>query len=85
MIAKAIYILCAVTSLFCFVVLFRGYRRVRTRMLAWSSASFLAFAVSNLLLVVDLILLPDVDLLLLRNLVTLIGVLLLLCGLISCA
>jgi len=83
MIAKAIYILCAVTSLFCFVLLFRGYLRMRTRILAWSSAAFLALAVSNVLLVLDLLILPHVDLLIIRNVVTFAGVLLLLCGLIS--
>lgn len=83
MIAKAIYILCACTSLFCFVLLLRGYLRMRTRILAWSCAGFLAFAVSNVLLVVDLLVLPAFDLLLFRNAATLAGVVLLLCGLIS--
>jgi len=83
MIAKAIYVLCAITSLFCFVLLLRGYVRMRTRVLAWSSAGFLAFAIANILLVVDLIFLPQIDLLLVRNVATLAGVVLLLCGLIS--
>ncbi len=83
MIAKSIYILCAITSLFCFVLLIRGYWRMRTRILLWSSAAFLAFTLSNFILVIDLVVLPQVDLLALRNAVTLIGVLLLLFGLIG--
>lgn len=80
---KAIYVLCAITSLFCFLLLFRGYLRSRTQVLLLSSASFFVFAFANALLVVDIVLLPNVDLLLLRNSVTLIGVALLLWGLIT--
>lgn len=83
MIAKAIYILCAITSLFCFVLLLRGYLRMKTRILLWSSAAFLALTLSNLLLVADLVFLPEIDLLVVRNTCTLLGVLLLLCGLIT--
>lgn len=83
MIAKSIYALCAVTSLFCFVLLLRGYWRMRTRILLWSSAAFFALTLSNFLLVVDLVFLPEIDLSFLRNAVTLIGVVLLLFGLIG--
>lgn len=83
MIAKVIYVLCALTSLFCFAMLFRGYLRHRTGILLSSSVAFLAFAAANVLLVVDLLLLPDVDLLILRNAVTLLGVVLLVWGLIA--
>lgn len=83
MIAKVIYCLCSVTSLFCFVALLRGYRRYRTRILLVTSAGFLAFALANGILVVDLIFLPDLSLLLLRNVVTLLGILLLIWGSIS--
>jgi uncharacterized membrane protein required for colicin V production len=81
MTAEAIYLLCAATSCFCFVLLLRGYLRNRTSLLLWSSAAFLAFTLANVLLVIDLILLPDVDLTLYRNGITLIGLVLLLCGL----
>jgi hypothetical protein len=81
MIAKLIYGLCAVTSLFCFVMLWRGFLRRRLQLLLWSSAAFFAFTVANILLVVDLIFLPATDLSLLRSCVTLVGVLLLLIGL----
>ncbi len=82
MAAEVIYLLCAATSLFCFLLLFRGYWRTRTRLLLWSSTGFLAFTIANVLLVADLMFFPSVDLLLWRNLATLIGLILLLAGLI---
>lgn len=81
MTAEVIYVLCAATSLFCFALLFRAYFRTKSRALLWSSAGFLAFMAANLLLVLDLVLLPKIDLSLLRSCVTLVGVVLLLCGL----
>lgn len=82
MTAEVIYVLCAATSLFCFVLLFRGFVRTRARLLLWSSAAFLAFTVTNILLVLDLIFLPQADLSLYRNAVTLFGIAVLIYGLI---
>lgn len=82
MTAEVIYILCAATSLFCFVLLFRGFLRTRAALLLWSAVAFLAFTVTNILLVLDLIFLPRIDLSLYRNAVTLFGVALLIYGLI---
>jgi hypothetical protein len=79
---EAIYVLCAATSFFCFVLLLRGYVRSGARLLLWSSAAFLAFTASNVLLVFDLIVLPKVDLSLYRTMATLAGLVLLICGLI---
>ncbi|HVU34678.1 MAG TPA: DUF5985 family protein [Opitutaceae bacterium] len=81
MIAELIYVLCAATSFACFVLLLRGYRRTRSRLLLWGSASFLAFTVANILLVIDRVVLPEVDLELYREISTFIAVALLLCGL----
>jgi hypothetical protein len=83
MIAESIYVLCAVTSLFCFVLLFRGYLRVRTRILFFGAVSFLLFSIGNVVLVADLIFLPQVNLLPTRNVITLLAVALLAWGLIS--
>jgi hypothetical protein len=77
-----VYLLCAVTSWACAVLLLRAYRRQGTRLLLWSGAAFCAFGVGNIFLFVDLVLVPTVDLSLLRNGVTLVGVCLLLWGLI---
>ena len=80
---QIVYVLCALTSLTCTVLLWRGYRRTRVRLLFWSGAAFFSFTLSNLLLVLDLAILgPDYDLSLLRGVPTLAGVLLLLYGLI---
>jgi hypothetical protein len=80
--AEAIYILCAATSLACTVLLWRGYRRSHARFLLWSSLCFLCLAANNVLLFVDLVLLPDRDLSAARSFSALAGLLLLLYGLI---
>ena len=81
--AYLVYILCAVTSLTVTYLLANAYRRSRTGLLFWSAVAFLAFSVTNILLFIDLALVPSVDLALLRNSVTLVGVILLLYGLIK--
>ncbi|HEY6035932.1 MAG TPA: DUF5985 family protein [Kofleriaceae bacterium] len=80
--AEAVYILCALTSLFCAALLIRGYRAQRTRLLLWSSLCFIGLAISNAILVVDLILLPQVDLAIPRTIAAAVAMLLLLVGLI---
>jgi hypothetical protein len=83
MVAMLVYILCAATSGFCAFLLLRHYMRSRAQLLFWSGICFVCLALSNVLLFVDLVLLPSVDLSLYRNLVTLFGLGLLLYGLIS--
>lgn len=80
--AEAVYLMCAFTSLLCAGMLFRSYRRMRLRLLFWSSACFACIALTNVLLFVDLALVPGADLSLLRNGLTLTGLLMLLYGLI---
>jgi hypothetical protein len=77
-----VYILCAVTSLCCAGLLARQYNRRGGRLLLWSSASFACFAASNLVLFVDLVLVPNMDLTLYRTAITLTAVILMLAGLI---
>jgi hypothetical protein len=69
----AVYILCFLTSGACAWLLGRSYRRSRTPLLLWSSVSFVFLAINNLLLVLDLVVLPspEVDLRLPRILVAL--------------
>lgn len=77
----AVYLLCAATSICCLVLLIRSYLSARSRLLLWSALSFVGFALSNLLVFVDLILLPtEVDLLPLRNATTLAAIAVLLYG-----
>lgn len=66
MMGEAVYVLCMLTSLFCAFLLFRSYRAQRSRLLLWSTLCFVGLAISNALLVVDMIFLPDVDLRMLR-------------------
>lgn len=80
--ADAVYLLCAVTSLACAVLLLRGYVRSRVRLLLWSSLCFVGLTLNNVLLVVDFIILPEGDLSLLRNLPALVGLALLVFGLV---
>lgn len=58
----AVYLLCLLTSVGCAALLVRSWRRTRTRLLLWSALCFVLLAVNNLLLVVDLMVLPDVNL-----------------------
>lgn len=83
MIPILVYILCAITSGVCAYLLLRHYQRTAAKLLLWSGLCFICFGVSNVLLFVDLILLPNVDLSLLRNFITLAGLAILLYGMIS--
>jgi hypothetical protein len=78
--AESVYVLCGLTSLFCAGLLIRSFRARRTRLLLWSSLCFVGLALNNLLLVVDLLVVPDIDLSALRASVAAIAVALLLIG-----
>jgi uncharacterized protein DUF5985 len=80
--ATSVYILCTVTSAFCAALLFREYRRSSARLLLWSSLSFMAWALNNALVFMDLVMLPDVDLLIIRTSASLVAVSLMLYGLV---
>lgn len=82
MIANLVYTLCALTCWVCAGLLLRTYFARRSRLLLWSGLAFCFFGVANILLCVDLLILPDVDLRLLRHGTTLCGVALLLRGLV---
>ena len=80
--AEAIYLLCAATSLAAAVLLFRMWRVRGTRLLLWSCLCFGGLAVNNILLFIDLVVVPDVDLMLVRTATVVASVLLLLFGLV---
>ena len=65
--AAVVYVLCAATSLLCAALLLRGWARSRSSLLLWSGVCFLWFAANNVLLFVDLEIVPDVDLSLARS------------------
>jgi hypothetical protein len=66
------------TSFSCTVLLFRGYRRRRIRLLMWSSICFLGLTVNNVALFFDLVIFPMIDLRLPRLISALAGMMLLL-------
>jgi hypothetical protein len=82
--AAVIYSLCALTSLACFVLLWRSWRAGGNRLLFWSALCFAGLSANNVLLVIDKVFLPtEVDLITWRLLAALTAVLLLLYGLVS--
>lgn len=80
--AAVIYLLCALTCLTCFGLLFRAWRSSRTHLLFWSALCFAGLSINNFLLVVDRLVLPAVDLSTWRLATGLVALLLLLFGLI---
>lgn len=55
----AVYALGTLVASLCALLLLRGYFRTRTRLLLWSGLCFTGLALSNGVLFVDLVLLPD--------------------------
>ena len=73
-----VYMLCFLTSFLAMFLLLRSYRQNGSSLLLWSAIAFVAFALNNLLLFVDIVLLPEIDLRPLRALTAFIGVVILL-------
>ena len=80
--AKAVFLLCALTSLACATLLLRAYARRHSRLLLWSGLCFVGLALNNGLLVVDRLILPEVDLSVWRQVPAVGGIALLLYGLV---
>jgi hypothetical protein len=81
MFKPAVYLLCLGTSVVCLILLARSYARTRTRLLLWSAICFVALSLNNLLLFIDVIVLPtQVDLVPLRQITSLVAVSVLLYG-----
>lgn len=78
--APTIYALCLLSSAICAWLLIRSYIRTRTRLLLWSAACFVLLAVNNLLVVLDLLILPAIDFSLARQLCSLAAVSVLIFG-----
>jgi hypothetical protein len=58
----AVYLLCLLTSAGCALLLVRSYLRTRTTLLLWTALCFVLLALNNLLLVADVLVFPQVDL-----------------------
>ncbi|HME20096.1 MAG TPA: DUF5985 family protein [Acetobacteraceae bacterium] len=75
-----IYLMCVATSVLCAYLLARAYRRSRTKLLIWSALCFALLAVNNLVVAADVLLLPTIDLTVLRLATSLAAVAVLLFG-----
>jgi hypothetical protein len=80
--ATVVYLLCALTSSLCAVLLLRDYVRKSTRLLLTSSLAFVGLAISNALVFVDFVVIPGTDLAWLRAGTACIAVALLVHGLV---
>jgi hypothetical protein len=80
--APVVYVLCAVTSFACAVLLLRAYRQRHIHLLFWSGLGFIGFALGNLFMVIDRMLVPAMDLRLFRSLPVLAGLVVLIYGLV---
>lgn len=78
-----VYALCVITSVLCAVLLLRGFVRTRVQLLLWSGLCFVGLALNNLLLFIDVQIVPDIDLSAWRTLPALAGVLLLIYGMVE--
>jgi len=80
--ATVVYVLCALASLLAAGLLLRAFLATRQRLLFWTCICFLGLAANNLILFVDKVITPDIDLSLWRGLPALLGATALLYGLI---
>ncbi len=78
----AVYIFGLLVTLSCGVLLTRAYSNVGKRLLLWSAICFYFLALSNLIVFLDLVIFPDVDLYRWRLITAAVGMLILLYGLI---
>ncbi len=70
-----LFLLAALTSVGCMLLLFRGYARSGIRLLFWSAMCFIFLSVNNVLLFIDVIVLPtQVDLRVFRLSAALAGI-----------
>jgi hypothetical protein len=76
------YGLCAMTALLCSGLLLRAYYRSRYKLLLWGGLCFVGLTLNNVLLIVDRLLVPSVDLFTLRLFAALIAMMTLLYGVI---
>ncbi len=79
---EVVYLLCVLTSILCAALLLRSYRKTRSSLLLWSMLCFVGLAIHNVLMMLDLVVLPDIDLRLVRSISGLVAMSLLVTGLV---
>jgi hypothetical protein len=82
MVPGIVYLLCSATCLLCAVLLFRGYARTGVRLLFWSGLCFVGLMLDNVILYIDVIVVPDMSLVIWRKAPGLVAIMLLLFGLV---
>jgi hypothetical protein len=80
---KLVCLFCALVSIGCAVLLLRSYFRSRAKLVFWGGIFFICFALSNVVLFVDLAILPSINLSPYRDALTLAGVIAMVFGLIK--
>ena len=79
----AVYILGALTSCLCALLLLRSYRKNHSmRLLLWSGLCFVGLTLDNIVLFLDVIVFPDINMALVRKWPALLGLMLLIYGLV---
>jgi uncharacterized protein DUF5985 len=81
-IPEYIYLLCSATSVLCAWLLLSSYSESRNSILLWTGLCFVGLALNNVILFIDLAMIPDLDLYFSRNLPGLAGMGILIYGLI---
>lgn len=81
--AEIVYALCGLTSILCAILLLRGWRETRARLLFWASLCFICLAIDNVMVFIDFVVTPpSVDLFWWRTPPAIAGMLLLIYGLV---
>lgn len=63
----AVYVLCAVTSGICVALLTKGFLRSGSRLLLWTAVCFFFLAIHSVLVLIELMFLPSMDLQMFRH------------------
>ena len=82
MVGPIVYALCTVTAAACAWLLLRAHGRGGARLLFWGGLCFAGLAVNNALVFVDLVLVPQVDLIAVRHAAALVAMAVLVYGLV---
>jgi hypothetical protein len=75
-----VFVLCSLTSGVCALLLFRAHARTKTRLLFWCALCFVLLAISNVLVLADILTPPITNLIAFRQLAALGAVAVLIYG-----